>query len=185
MRGVAPTDGPALVDGLNDWDVARWLARVPSPYTAGDAADFLDRARPGGDLEGQGEAVRAVARRDDPARLLGLIGLGAELGYWLARPAWGRRLASEAVAALLVHHFADPGAPDVIAHVFDGNERSERLLLRLGFAPEGIEPRFCLARGEDVPSRWMRLTRAARQARLQPTHPTGSPAPPTSHAPRP
>ncbi len=167
LRPLAEPDAPALVEALADWQVVKWLASVPWPYTAEDAAWFIAANAPDGSLQERGERTWVLAPRDDPARLLGVVGLGAELGYWLAAEARGRGLATEAGRAVLGAHFAGAGAGagDVDSGWFDGNERSERVLRKLGFSEVGVDLRACLARGEDVPSHRMRLTRAAWEAR--------------------
>lgn len=160
LRPLEVADAPRLVEALADWQVVKWLAVVPWPYTAEDAAWFIAANAPGGSLREAGERTWVLAPRDNPARLLGVMGFGEELGYWLASDAWGRGLATEAARAVLAAHFGDPGAGDVTSGWFDGNERSERVLLKLGFEEVGVRTRGCLARGEDVASHEMCLTRA-------------------------
>lgn len=160
LRPIEVADGSRLVEALADWQVVKWLAVVPWPYTAEDADWFIGANAPGGSLREGGERTWALSPRDDPGRLLGVMGLGEELGYWLAADAWGRGLATEAARAVLAAHFDDPDAGVVTSGWFDGNERSERVLLKLGFEEVGLRTRGCLARGEDVASHEMRLTRA-------------------------
>jgi RimJ/RimL family protein N-acetyltransferase len=160
LRPLAEADAPALVEALADWQVVKWLAVVPWPYTAADASWFVAANAAGGSLRERGERTWVIAPRDDPARLLGVMGLGEELGYWLAAEAWGRGLATEAARTVLAAHFADENGGNVASGWFDGNERSERVLRKLGFEDMGVRTRGCLARGEDVLSHEMRLTRA-------------------------
>jgi ribosomal-protein-alanine N-acetyltransferase len=61
----------------------------------------------------------------------------SEIAYVLLRGAWGRGLASEAVAALLALLHADFAAHEFVAHVDPRNSRSVALLERLGFARSG------------------------------------------------
>lgn len=56
----------------------------------------------------------------------------ADLGYRLARSAWGHGYASEAVPALLTHAFETVSMTRVIAQTRSDNERSRRLLERVG-----------------------------------------------------
>ena len=64
-----------------------------------------------------------------------------EVGYWLFVAARGRGAATRAVRALIEHAYAN-GIFRVEAHVRVGNEASERVLERLGFAREGVKRRF-------------------------------------------
>jgi len=79
-------------------------------------------------------------------RVLGLCGLHdwnrqdrrAALGYDLVRSHWGRGLAHEAMQAVLRFGFEELDLDRVEALTIVENERSVRLLQRLGFQPEGI-----------------------------------------------
>ncbi|HUJ26293.1 MAG TPA: GNAT family N-acetyltransferase [Myxococcales bacterium] len=69
--------------------------------------------------------------------------LGTELGYRLARAAWGRGYAVEGGRALLQHGFAH-GVRRAIARTLVANVRSQRVLEKLGFALQGevVEEQF-------------------------------------------
>ncbi len=56
-----------------------------------------------------------------------------ELGYWIARPYWGRGLVPEAGREMLRYAFEDLGC--VVAHCshFDFNAQSRRVIEKLGF----------------------------------------------------
>lgn len=59
----------------------------------------------------------------------------AWVAYLLARSAWGRGYAGEAMAAMLTHLFGTLGARQAMAMVEQANLRSIALLQRLGFTP--------------------------------------------------
>jgi len=59
-----------------------------------------------------------------------------ELGYRLARPAWGRGLATEGAMAVIEHGFTRVGAPKVSARTLAGNLRSRRVMEKCGLAFE-------------------------------------------------
>jgi ribosomal-protein-alanine N-acetyltransferase len=59
-----------------------------------------------------------------------------EVGFVLAREAWGQGYGLEAMRAV-VDHAASLGLKRLWARTHAGNDRSERLLERLGFHPEG------------------------------------------------
>ena len=61
-----------------------------------------------------------------------------EVGYALSRAAQGRGLASEAVRCALTHVFDTLGMERIEADVDPRNDRSVRLLERLGFRREGL-----------------------------------------------
>lgn len=61
-----------------------------------------------------------------------------ELAYALARAAWGQGFAQEACRAILPWAFRATGAERIVSYVKPGNERSTRLLARLGAVREGM-----------------------------------------------
>jgi [ribosomal protein S5]-alanine N-acetyltransferase len=87
-------------------------------------------------LERRGFSFLAVTERDGGALVgdAGLYPLGedVELGYTLARSAWGRGYATELGRALVAHAFEALGAPRVVAQVEPGNAGSRRVLEKLG-----------------------------------------------------
>lgn len=131
LRPIARDDAEALFPLFSDPEAMRFWSTPP----------FSDV-----------EALRAwIAPSDEwPAWVMvetgdvvGRIAIGvrragvAELGYALDRRAWGRGLATEAVAAVIAHGFGAMGLRRIFADVDPDNIASIRLLERLGFALEG------------------------------------------------
>jgi RimJ/RimL family protein N-acetyltransferase len=140
VRAPAPTDVDAIARICADPEIQRWT-RVPSPYTAEDARRFVLQSI-GALAEGTGAHLIAVDAED---RVLGAVGLSleaadlsAELGYWVAPEARGRRVATRAGRLLLRYAFdhLDVGAVHLQAAV--GNEASNAVARSLGFRPVGI-----------------------------------------------
>lgn len=158
-------DAPALSRAIGDLAVVRNLSRAPWPYTLGDAEQFL--ALP----QEIGRPRLLIFRREGrQPELIGGIGLHSdaagrpELGYWIARPYWGRGYACEAGRAVL--HIADEALrlPQVVASHALENRASARVLEKLGFVPTGGTARLhCLARGEQMEVRPHVRHRFARQ----------------------
>jgi RimJ/RimL family protein N-acetyltransferase len=153
LRPLRPDDAPAIVAGVGDWEVVQWLAVVPHPYGAGDAQRFLSEIVP------SAEGVWAI----DDGALAGVISVDGELGYWLARDRWGRGYATEAGRAVVDWHFGR-GARVLPSGYFDGNHRSGGVLAKLGFQPAGDRVKACVARGKDVLSHGVVMTRAGWRA---------------------
>lgn len=155
LRPVDAQDEAAVVAALNDYDVTGWLSVVPYPYTAEDFQVFLtDIARPG----------ETYAVLDDDG-FAGVVGAGAELGYWFAPRSHGKGYATEAARAIMAEQLAcDPA--DVASGYFEGNAPSANVLAKLGFVEVGRGPKFCRAPGQDRPHVQMRLTREAFVAAL-------------------
>lgn len=141
LRRPVTADAPAIARHAGDRAVARWTANIPHPYAEGEAERFLARLAQD-EAAGRGRTF-AVALREAPADLIGMAGFEAgqdgriEIGYWLARPYWGKGLMSEAVTALAA--FAEtwrPGAA-IFARTFPDNPASQRVLEKAGFVRAG------------------------------------------------
>jgi RimJ/RimL family protein N-acetyltransferase len=159
LRQPSAADAPAVVAGLNDFEVARYLTRVPFPYSAADADRWLGTLKP----PTPGAAHFAIELRGDG--LVGVVSLQSELGFWLARHCHGRGLMTEACTALLDWHF-DALPDDIVqsgAHV--GNTASLKVQQKLGFVEwPGTELRFALSHGRDVPHIRTTLSRVDYEA---------------------
>ena len=158
LRPGFPEDAPALAAAIADQAIARNLANVPWPYSMRDAEAFLASPR-----DPVLPSLLIFERGLAAPQLIGACGLGrrpsgaVEMGYWIARPYWGRGFATEACSALI----DIARALDLVSlegsHFVD-NPASARVLEKLGFEPLGIiAPRLSCARGAEVPSRLMRL----------------------------
>ena len=152
LRKPRAEDAEPLVSILNDWEIARALARIPHPYTADDAAFFLNEVV-------TQELVWAIIDTQS-GQLIGMIGLMGdadhpdriEIGYYIARSHWGQGYASEAGRAVIdyAHRRFDPSW--LHACYFSTNTASGRVLAKLGFVETGRSERPCLATGTDMPS---------------------------------
>jgi RimJ/RimL family protein N-acetyltransferase len=158
LRPGFPEDAPALARAMSDRAIARNLAVVPWPYTLRDAEAFLASPR-----DPVLPSLLILERTDGAPRLVGSCGLGrrpsgaVEMGYWIARPFWGRGFATEACGAL-IDIARTLGLPSLEGSHFADNPVSARVLEKLGFEPVGIiAPRISCARGKEVPARLMRL----------------------------
>ena len=85
-------------------------------------------------------------------KLVGRVGLNAidslnasaELGYMLRTDAEGNGIITEAARGLLAHAFGPGHLHRITAYADCENERSRRVLARLGFQPEGtVRHMFC------------------------------------------
>ena len=147
LRPLTLADEAGVLAGLNDPEIASWLATTPYPYPA---ADF--RAYVGSAPEGETFSIH------DADGFAGLIGGGVELGFWVARRAQGRGYASEAAVGLLHAVFEFYHGPIRSGH-FVGNEPSAKVLQKLGFSQTGRSPKFCRPLGQDMEHVDMALSR--------------------------
>ncbi len=144
LRSVAEHDLDGIVAGIDDFEVSKMLARVPHPYRRSDAESFLAACRENG---GRNIAL-TIRDSDGVVGGLGLTGLRTdrELGYWLARPAWGKGYATEAGRAFLAHLFHVEKLDVVRSGFFHDNPASRRVQNKLGFEQIGTNMVYCLAR---------------------------------------
>lgn len=156
LRPLQASDADAIVDGVGNYDVSRWLGVVPYPYTRADAEAFLASVDP---------AKRFSWAIDAGDGLIGVMSVGERLGYWLARPAWRKGYGFEAAVAALNHWFSATDAKDVGVGHFEGNDRSAAVIEALGFAFYATGTTYAKSLQQEVGSREYMLTRDVWEAR--------------------
>jgi RimJ/RimL family protein N-acetyltransferase len=152
VRLAAPTadDVATIADLCQDPAIQEWTT-IPSPYTAADAAWFVETFVAHGWATGR-ECTWGI--RTD-AGLVGMVGLStepagsAEVGYWVAPQSRGQGLLHRSLVLVLDHAFAADGlALDrVMWRCFEGNWPSWRAAWRMGFRFEGAVRGGGLQRG--------------------------------------
>ncbi|MCW5720817.1 MAG: GNAT family N-acetyltransferase [Devosia sp.] len=153
LRAPRADDAPCYALGVGEYAVARWLTPLPWPYTLTMAADWLRQAPP----PAPGKALFIV---DHPQKgLIGGVSLLGELGFWIARPHWGRGYGLEAARAVIDWHFAQSEDDAILSSAHHDNHASLQLKARLGFRPVGREFRFSQALQHNVEHIVTRLDR--------------------------
>jgi RimJ/RimL family protein N-acetyltransferase len=142
-------DAALLQSAIAHESIAFNLAKLPWPYTMGDAHWYLGQKRK------EGDAVFLIFTRTDAApRLIGGIGLHEdrgemEIGYWITPSEWGKGYVTEAGNAVINIARHSLRLPRLVSGHFTDNPASGKVLRKLGFKPTGrIENRHCVARGE-------------------------------------
>jgi ribosomal-protein-alanine N-acetyltransferase len=123
--------------------------RTPHPFTTQDAIDFIN-----------------IQIAKDPAQrflifhenqLAGEIGisikedvyrLGAEIGYFIAEPFWGKGLATEAVSKMTAYAFENFEIIRIVAGVFAFNNASMSVLKKNGYHLESIQRKAVIKNGQ-------------------------------------
>lgn len=124
------------------WDPVRTDAYFTEPYWEKELALGVESARQGVSLP------LMMLHRDAPAGpVVGRCNFSnivrgafqaAHLGYGLDRGAVGQGLMHEALAAAIAYCFEEMKLHRIMANYMPTNERSARLLRKLGFVPEGF-----------------------------------------------
>jgi RimJ/RimL family protein N-acetyltransferase len=160
-----PSDTSALLEHLNDREIYDRTLRIPFPYTENDAAAWL--ALVAKITEQQGRPVHWAIRSADDT-LIGGCGFDdfqvgkshrAEVGYWLAKPHWGRGIMTAVVGRVCRHAFEEFGLAKITAHVFPHNPASARVLQKCGFQEEGFLRKHYLKDDQLVDARLFALLR--------------------------
>src|SRR5690606_4543985 len=112
----------------------------PAPLSRAESDAFVDRIEAAFDHDGFGLWAVEVA---ETGELIGFTGLSraefpahftpaVEIGWRLARPAWGHGYATEAARAVLAYAFDKLGLDDVVSFTAVPNLRSQAVMRRLG-----------------------------------------------------
>lgn len=159
------SDKDALIEHLNDRDIYERTLRIPSPYTAACADEWL--ALVAKITNQQGHQVQWAIRSADDA-LLGGCGFDgfqigkshrAEVGYWLAKPFWGQGIMTAVVQRVCQHAFEEFNLVKITAHVFTYNPASARVLEKCGFQEEGLLRKHFFKDGQFIDARLLALLR--------------------------
>ena len=135
------SDAQAIFEACQDAAIQRYTT-VPSPYERQHAEGFITLAQ-----NRWAEGVEATWALRDGDRLAGMVGLhgityggNGELGYWMAAPARGRGLLTEAARAVIDWGFDRSGAAlqRIEWQAVVGNVASARVARALWFRYEGV-----------------------------------------------
>ncbi len=161
LRAPHEEDIDALAHLANNANIATMVARMPHPYTAKDAADFVRRTKDGV----IGKCVYAITNADN-GKFLGCCALEPqedpatlEIGYWLGEPYWNQGIATEAAHALIDMAFRTRDIDQIDARCRVTNIASRRVIQKCGFQFQGSGMVGSLALGGMVPVEWFRLDR--------------------------
>lgn len=160
LRPFTMDDGPAHAQIYRDAEVMQYMPRGPlTPWQAQEASQSVLQQFIHHWAE-RGFGVWAVVDKTTDI-LLGQCGLRfleavgeVEILYLLARPAWGRGLATEAACAAVTFGFEELRLERIIAFVKPDNMASRRVLEKLGMDYQG--PKYIF----NIDTAYYLLTRA-------------------------
>jgi RimJ/RimL family protein N-acetyltransferase len=138
LRPWRDEDLAAFAEMSADPTVMEYL--LPLSHRGLSAEAWVARARAHWDEHGFGQWVVELL---DAANFIGVVGLGVvsyeaaftpavEVAWRLARPFWGRGYATEAAKAALDYGFGELGLTELVAVTVPANQRSRRVMERLG-----------------------------------------------------
>ena len=135
LRAPRLGDVKAVAALANDRRIAENTARIPHPYRAADAEDFIACANRGNDTT----FVIALRNGQGHAPVIGACGLSQidrhppEMGYWLGVKHWGKGYATEAARAIIDHAFTELDCAAIQSSARVTNPASRRVLEKCGF----------------------------------------------------
>lgn len=123
------------------------MAHFPATLTRAESDLLIERIEAG--FEENGFGLWAVEVREDE-EFIGFVGLGVpefeahftpavEVGWRLARSAWGHGFATEAGRAALEFGFEVANLSEVVSFTTVANQRSRAVMERLGMAHDPVE----------------------------------------------
>jgi RimJ/RimL family protein N-acetyltransferase len=156
IRPFRVNDAPSLALHANNRNVWRNLRDLmPHPYSLENAEWFINHSLTSAPMTNFAIAIDGVAVGGIGVRLKEDIDrIGAELGYWLGEPFWGRGILTEAVPAFTRWALAEFKLMRIEAIVFEWNPASARVLEKAGFVREGTLRRSAIKDGQVI-DRWM------------------------------
>jgi len=156
LRAPRYEDVKAIAVLANDRRIAANTARIPHPYSVGDAERFIASVN-----KRDGEACFVILLGD---ALIGACGIdpredGQELGYWLGVRYWGHGYATEAVRAMIDYAFGDLQQETLQAGARVTNPASRRVLEKCAFQWTGVRLTRIRAINSAAPTDRFRLDR--------------------------
>jgi RimJ/RimL family protein N-acetyltransferase len=136
LRPPTEADVPAVTAACQDEELVRFLPRFPSPYREQDARDWIASCNSGA-LSRDFLIVDAAG-----GDLLGAIGVrlgevGA-IGYWIAKEARGRGIATRATRMLSRWALTEGGVQRLQLTTDPANVASQRVAEKAGFTREAV-----------------------------------------------
>jgi RimJ/RimL family protein N-acetyltransferase len=116
------------------------MEHFPAPQTREQSDALIDRNSP--EIDGRGWGLWALEVRET-GRFIGFTGLSVpsfeahftpavEVGWRLAKEAWGNGYATESARAALAHAFGPAGLEEIVSFTATTNLPSQRVMQRIG-----------------------------------------------------
>ena len=152
LRELKKFDVPSIYQNAKDFDIARYTT-LPHPYKLKDAEDFVRTTH---QKIRRKKAFELGIELKETKKVIGMISLmnidyknkNAEIGYWLGKKYWGKKIMKEAVRLILGFGFKKLKLVRIYARVMSPNISSAKLLEKSGFQYEGRMRKTTLRKGK-------------------------------------
>ena len=155
LREFEESDIADLVEGLNNYEVSKWLYVFSYPFTESDANEFIVKAMEDRKVQERTRYAIAICLKETN-KVIGCVwltkidkGAGTAKGgaLWVNSNYGGRGYGVEALREGLRFAFEDLGLKQIETGFFEGNRMSENMQKKLGFKIVGKQRRICKADG--------------------------------------
>ena len=145
-----------LIEGLNNYNVSKWLAVVPFPYLKENAEQWINYCL-NNDIESNKKGYEFCIELKSNQKVIGGLSVSIDRtngicggGIWINENFHGKGYGKEAFAEKIRFSFEDLGLRKLENGFFDGNEPSKLLQENFGYKIEGKRRKkyICLADGE-------------------------------------
>lgn len=157
LREWTEDDLADMIEGLNNIEVAKWLAFVPNPYTEEDGKKWISYCQEQSKKEKRTFYEFAIALKETE-KVIGSVSLVitdeaagfAGGGIWLNAKYHGMGYGGEAFAKRTEFAFAELNIQKLENGFFQGNTQSEKMQKQIGYKVGGIRKNayHCLADGK-------------------------------------
>ena len=152
LRKLKKSDAPSIYQNANDKLIAKYTT-FPHPYKLSDAYNFIRKTHHKLNTK---KSFELGIELKETKEIIGMISLmkvdydnkNAEIGYWLGKKYWGRKIMKEAIMLLLNFGFKKLKLIRIYARVMHPNISSAKLLEKSGFQYAGRMRRTTLKDGK-------------------------------------
>lgn len=157
LRSWQDDDAEAIIDGLNNIEVSKWLATVPYPYDMEEARKFLNFCKEAD--KGSSDIMLAIVIKETN-EVIGGVSIQrinrrngtAGGGIWLNAKYQKNGYGTEAFSLRAKFCFDVLGLRRLENGYIVGNEKSAKMQEKIGYKYEGLKRKqiLCMATGEIV-----------------------------------
>jgi len=140
LSEITLNDVDTFLEFLNEKEIYINTLSIPFPYTKDNSEWFISFVKKNKKKNGR---IVNWAIRNKEGKLIGVIGFDdgldghkAEIGYWLAKPYWGKGIMTAAVEKVCEIGFKEFGLSRITANVFEQNIASARVVEKCDFTLE-------------------------------------------------
>src|SRR3989344_7000798 len=152
LRKLKKSDASSIYQNAKDFGIAKYTT-LPHPYTLKNAEDFIKKTH---QKIRKKKAFELGIELKETNEIIGMMSLmnidydnkNAEIGYWLGKKYWGRKIMKEAIKLILNFGFKKLKLVRIYARVMHPNISSVKLLEKSGFQYEGRMRRTTLRKGK-------------------------------------